>query len=117
MKQNFKNAALAIGIMALAFTGCKKELLNLDPAQTDGIESDIQALATQTESEGESLEITWDEATGEMAAANEGIAADYLVTEEDLDVNPGSEGPNSSTRNVRDHSFIRCLHDLKLDED
>ena len=117
MKRNFKNAALAIGIMALAFIGCRKEKMILNPSLNDVSESDIQALVAQTESESESLEITYNEVTGEMYAANEGIAADYLVTEENFDVNPTPTGSNSSENEVEDHSFIRCLKDLKLDED
>ena len=116
MKQNFKKAALAFGIMALAFTGCRKEQLN--PALNNFSESEIQALAVQTETESETAEIFYDEASNEIFAANEGISVDYLVNAEDLDANENVAGSNSSTTsNVRNHSFLRCLKDLKLEDD
>ncbi len=121
MKRNLKIAALVIGIMALTITGCKKECMNLDPAQTNLSETEIQALAVQSESENEAPEILYDETTSEMVAVNEGIAIDYLASAEDFN-NNGVTGTDSkidarTTSNIRDHSFVRCLHGLKLTDD
>ena len=121
MKRNLKIALLAIGIMALTFTGCKKELMNVNPALTNFSETEIQALAVQSDAENEASEILYDEATNEMVAVNEGIAYDYLVTVEDFN-NSGAYRLDSmidarSTSNIKDHSFVRCLHGLKLEED
>ena len=85
MKRNFKKAALAFGIMALAFIGCRKEQLNLNPALNTNSETEIQALAVQTETEDNV--ILYDDVTNEMVAANEGISVDYLVNSDDLDEN------------------------------
>jgi hypothetical protein len=114
MKRNFKKAALAFGIMALAFIGCRKEQLNLNPALNTNSETEIQALAVQTETEDNV--ILYDDATNEMVAANEGISVDYLVNSDDLDENENLSGRHSSGRDdIRNHSFMRCLKDLKLD--
>ena len=114
MKRNFKNAALAFGIMALAFIGCRKEQLNLNPALNTNSETEIQALAVQTETEDNV--ILYDDVTNEMVAANEGISVDYLVNSDDLDENENLSGRHSSGRDdIRNHSFMRCLRDLKLD--
>jgi hypothetical protein len=114
MKRNFKKAALAFGIMALAFIGCRKEQLNLNPALDTNSETEIQALAVQTETEDNV--ILYDDATNEMVAANEGISVDYLVNSDDLDENENLSGRHSSGRDdIRNHSFMRCLKDLKLD--
>jgi hypothetical protein len=114
MKRNFKKAALAFGIMALAFIGCRKEQLNLNSALNTDSETEIQALAVQTETEDNV--ILYDEATNEMVAVNEGISADYLVNSDDLDENGNLSGRHSSGRDdIRNHSFMRCLRDLKLD--
>lgn len=114
MKRNFKKAALAFGIMALAFIGCRKEQLNLNPALNTNSETEIQALAVQTETEDNV--ILYDDVTNEMVAANEGISVDYLVNSDDLDENENLSGRHSSGRDdIRNHSFMRCLRDLKLD--
>lgn len=114
MKRNFKKAALAFGIMALGFIGCRKEQLNLNPALNTNSETEIQALAVQTETEDNV--ILYDDATNEMVAANEGISVDYLVNSDDLDENETLSGRHSSGRDdIRNHSFLRCLKDLKLD--
>ena len=114
MKRNFKKAALAFGIMALAFIGCRKEQLNLNPALNTNSETEIQALAVQTETEDNV--ILYDDVTNEMVAANEGISVDYLVNSDDLDENENLSGRHSSGRDdIRNHSFMRCLKDLKLD--
>ena len=112
MKQNLKIAAFVTAFIALAITGCQKELssLNTTPA------TDIQALTAQTESENNAVEVLYNDASGEMTATNEGIAFDYLVTAEDFDATANSMGANSSsTSNLVNHSFMRCLKDLKLD--
>ena len=114
MKRNFKKAALAFGIMALAFIGCRKEQLNLNPALNTNSETEIQALAVQTETEDNV--ILYDDVTNEMVAANEGISVDYLVNSDDLDENENLSGRHSSGRDdIRNHTFMRCLRDLKLD--
>jgi DNA anti-recombination protein RmuC len=114
MKRNFKKAALAFGIMALAFIGCRKEQLNLNPALNNSSETEIQALAVQTETEDNV--ILYDDATNEMVAANEGISVDYLVNSDDLDENETLSGRHSSGRDdIKNHSFMRCLKGLKLD--
>ncbi len=93
MKQNLKIAAFVTAFIALAITGCQKELssLNTTPA------TDIQALTAQTESENNAVEVLYNDASGEMTATNEGIAFDYLVTAEDFDATANSMGANSSS--------------------
>lgn len=116
MKRNFKKAALAFGVIAIAFIGCRKEQMIVNPALNNANETDIQTLAVQTETENDALEVMYDETTNEMVATNEGIAFDYLVSVEDFDADLSPAGPHSSsTSDVRSHSFIRCLKDLKLD--
>ena len=116
MKRNFKKAALAFGIIAIALIGCRKEQIILNPTLNDASESEIQSLSVQTETESDAFEIMYDETTNEMVAVNEGIAADYLVSDKDFSVEETPSG-SSSTSNVRDHSFLRCLKDLKLEDD
>jgi hypothetical protein len=114
MKHYLKQAAFAFGIMAIALIGCRKESLNLNPSLNPSSESEIQSLVIQTDQESEALETTFNESTNEIAVVNEGLAADYLVTEYDFNTESGSDPANASSLN---RSFIRCLKDLKLEED
>ena len=115
MELKIKQAAIAFGIMALAFTSCRKETTSLNPSLISSSENDIELLVTQTKNESDKLQITFNQATNEIAAVNEGIAADYLVTENDFTADLGSD-PSSSTSNDKG-SFIDCLKGLKLDND
>lgn len=114
MKTHLKSVALAVGIMAVLITGCKREDLN--PSNVITAQDEIQALVAQTESEQTEPVITFDEVSGVMAAVNEGVAPDYQVIPEDLDADETS--PNAGVRSrkpIRDHSFMRCLRNLHLD--
>jgi hypothetical protein len=116
MKKNLKIIALAIGIMAVGMTGCKKEAMEMATSGTDVSNSEIQALVVQTENENSNQEITFDEVTSSMAAVNEGVAPDYLVSSEDLDADETSSNPNVRGRSqIRNNSFIRCIRGVKPD--
>lgn len=112
MKRNIKITALAIGLLAIGLTGCKKEQFGLTPETAYNSESDIQSLAIQAENE--TTDITYDENSNELTAVNEGLAPDYLVTGADFDTE--TTGPNNSN-SVHGQSFIRCLKSLKLEDD
>lgn len=116
MKKNLKIIALAIGIMVVGITGCKKEAMETLVSDTDLSSSEIQALAVQSENQGNEVEITYDEVTAIMAAVNEGIAPDYLVLSEDLDADENSSSPSVQSRSsIRNNSFIRCIRGVKPD--
>jgi len=116
MKKNLKIIALAIGIMALGITGCKKECMESPVSDNDLSSSEIQAMVVQTENGGSEPEITFDEVTASMAAVNEGIAPDYLVSSEDLEADENSSNPAVQSRSsIRNNSFIRCIRGVKPD--
>ena len=116
MKRNLKIIALAIGIMAVGITGCKKEAMEMVGSGTDFSNSEIQALVVQTENENANQEVTYDEVTSTMAAVNEGVAPDYLVSSEDLDADENSSSAAVQARSsIRNNSFIRCIRGVKPD--
>ena len=122
MNKTVKITALAIGMMALVITGCKKDKLVEQNATTTQIaesDADILGLVSQAELVEDNMEVTYNEGTEDLTMANDGIAADYLVEESDLEADENSNDATVAKRkNIRQNSFILCLRklDLKVDQ-
>lgn len=115
MKNLIKKSALVLGIAFIALTGCRKENVDLNSTINPSSESDIEALVTQTDQENESVAIIYDESSNEITASNEGIAADYLISEADLEAETPANSTSAST--LADQSFLRCLKSVNPDAD
>jgi hypothetical protein len=118
MKRTFKISALVIGMMALAITGCKKDKVadqKETTTQTSENDADILALVNQAEEAENNMEAVYDEAAEDMSIANEGIAADFLVEDNDIDADENSTDATVAKRKqIRKNSFIFCLRKLDL---
>lgn len=121
MNRTLKISALAIGMMALVMTGCKKEKLveqNATTTQLAETDADILGLVNQADLVEDNMEVTYNESTEDLTMANDGIAADYLVEENDLDADENSNDATVAKRkNIRQNSFIKCLRTLDLSKD
>lgn len=118
MKRTLKISALVIGMMAIALTGCKKDKVvdaAAQTAQTSENDADILALVNQAEETENNMEAVYDEATEDMAIANDGIAPDYLVEENDIDADENyTDATVAKRKQIRKNSFIFCLRKLDL---
>jgi len=123
MNQTLKISALAIGMMAIVFTGCKKDKLveqNATTSQLADSETDIDilGLVDQADNADNNIEVIYNEGSEDLTMANDGIAADYLVEENDLDADENSSDATVAKRkNIRQNSFIKCLRTLDLKKD
>ena len=117
MKNLFR---LTLGTAVLAgmmFTSCKKEKVE---EVIDNTEVELAALETQTGNDITEDDVIVDENTEEIYIEGEGMSADWLVEEEDMDDVQGPAGgndPKSIRAFVKKRSFIRCLNGLNLDKD
>jgi len=98
------------------FTSCKKEAVKEVIDQT---EVEVAALENQTDGDVTEADVIADETSEELYIEGEGLAADWIVEEEDMDVVQGPAGGNdakSIRAYVRKRSFIKCLSGLNLDK-
>ncbi len=105
-------AVVALGSL-LMFSACKR----VEKQVEDTLEADLTAMSNQPENEITEDDVLVDETTADIEIEGEGIAADFWVEAEDLDLVQGPAGGfDSSRRNamVRNRSFIKCLSGLNL---
>jgi hypothetical protein len=106
MKKSYQIPVIMLLVAFTAFTTCKKqnEPISLSP------DDEIIGLADKAITFLESQEVYSDNPDLGIYMKNEGIPADFLVEETDL------EGKDPLRQNIRDHSFIACLRGLNLTE-
>jgi hypothetical protein len=92
--------------MLIAYTACKKQNETASVSPDD----EIIAMADKAISGMDAQEVYSDNADIGIYMKNDGISADFMVEETDL------EGKDTLRQNIRDHSFIACLRGLNLTE-
>jgi len=120
MKRTLKTAALVIGMITLAITGCKKEAAKFSTDENTEAtnNANIEALLIQSEQDNDALEANYNDATDDISIENDGIAADYAVEPQDVDADESSMDARVKEREkVRRNSFIHCLRKVDLEKD
>lgn len=120
MKKTLKTAALVIGMITLAITGCKKESTKATTDEnTEATKNaNIEALIVQSEQDNDAMEAYYNDATDDISIENDGMAADYAVEPQDIDADESSMDANVKEREkVRGNSFIHCLRKVELEKD
>lgn len=114
-------AALVLGVALTAFTACKKENVQSIVAANTA-ETDRTALVDQAGTDMNAVDPGNDAPEMGVYLVDEGISADFLATEADYsdDLVPAA-GNDSNELRLRDyvkaHSFVACLHRIKLSND
>jgi hypothetical protein len=106
MKKVYYNSIIMLLTALIAFSACKKQ----NETAVVSPEAEINALADQAADGMDSEEIYSDNPDMGIYMKNDGIPADFLVEENDL------EGKDTLRQKIREHSFIACLKGLKLTE-
>lgn len=111
---NFAKSITVIMIVAVIFTGCRKELnqpVNPNSASSaDFVLTDVDALAVQADNDFVNSEITGGTESEEFAISNDGLPDAYCVTEATADI-------NSLRRDVDGAGIRKCLSELKLSDE
>lgn len=115
MKNRIQIAAVAMGVVLVAFSSCRKNDVQKFTSDSD---IEITAFVQQPEAEMNEKVVVFDDVNANFSIANEGISADYLVDETDLEITQGpGNGLNDQDRaGIRSKSFIACLRGLQLGE-
>ena len=106
MKKIYQKSVIMLFVAFMAFTACKKQ----NETTTVSPEDEIIVLADKAITGMDSQEVYSDNPDMGIYMKNDGIPADFLVEETDL------EGKDTLRQKIRDHSFIACLRGLNLTE-
>jgi len=106
MKKIYFIPVIMLLLALMAFTACKKQ----NETATVSSEDEIIALADKAIADMDVQEVYSDNPDMGIYMKNEGIPADLLVDETDLD------GKDTLRKHISDHSFIKCLRGLNLTE-
>jgi len=106
MKKVYRISFILLFAALTTFSGCKKQ----NETTTVSPEDEIIALTDKAITVMDSQEVYTDDTDQGIYMKNDGIPADFLVEETDL------EGKDTLRQKIRDHSFIACLRGLNLTE-
>jgi hypothetical protein len=116
MKNLIQKATIVLGVALIAFTACKKEDIKNVVAATSE-ETEMVALVDQAGSDMLGVDATSENAEMGVLMTDEGIAADFLVEESDMEASEGPAGSTDELRKyARNHSFMACLRKLQLSD-
>lgn len=110
MKSFFLKGTLIFGILLIMVASCKKDNPSGQVTSTD----EFTALADQAGTNMDNQEVYSDDPSQTIYMLNDGIAVDFLVNENCMD--DQNSGKDSTTKYIKDHSFMRCLKGLALSD-
>ncbi|MBS3915022.1 MAG: hypothetical protein KG003_11010 [Bacteroidetes bacterium] len=117
MKNAIQKATIVLGVALIAITACRKENVQNVVAAT-GTDTEMTALVDQAGNDMLNTEATAENPEMGVFMVNEGISADFLAEEADMD--EAAAAPAGSTDNLRNyarnHSFVACLRKLDLSD-